>query len=185
MRYAGIIYDDTAAAPGLCLSFYTQGCDLHCPGCHNPGTWDFDGGYEFTPDTMENILTGIKKNGIMRNFAILGGEPLNPKNQFLVAMIVQTVRQTYPNIKIWVWTGYEMDQVISYGMTHPHLNLILNNIDTIVAGPFVQEKRDITLPYRGSSNQTIWHLDYENNFWYNETDTGTGRKKVYNVKKEV
>lgn len=88
MRYAGIIYDDTAAAPGLCLSFYAQGCDLHCPGCHNPETWNFDGGYEFTAKTMDRIIEGIGKNNIERNFAILGGEPLNPKNQFLIAMIV-------------------------------------------------------------------------------------------------
>lgn len=182
MRYAGIIYDDTAAAPGLCVSFYTQGCNFHCPGCHNPETWDFDGGHEFTAETIDHILEGIKKNGITRNFAVLGGEPLDPKNQFLTAMVIQTVRQAYPQIKIWVWSGYEMDQILSFGATHPHLNLILNNIDTIVAGPYDKTKRDITLPYRGSSNQTVWHLDRENNFWYNETEDGMGRKKEYNVK---
>ena len=56
MRYAGIIYDDTAAAPGLCLSFYTQGCPIHCEGCHNPETWAEEGGYEFTTDTMDTIF---------------------------------------------------------------------------------------------------------------------------------
>ena len=167
MRYAGIIYDDTAAAPGLCLSFYTQGCDIHCPGCHNPETWDFDGGHEFTGDTMNNILNGISKNGILRNFCVLGGEPLSTKNMFLTAMVVQTVRQAFPQIKIWVWSGYNMEQIVPYG-SNPHLALILNNIDAIVAGPFEQDKRDITLPYRGSSNQIVWYLDREKNIWYNK-----------------
>lgn len=170
MKYAGLIYDDTAAAPGLCLSFYAQGCDFHCPGCHNPETWDFDGGYEFTAATMDSIIEGIKKNNIERNFAILGGEPLNPKNQFLIAMIVQTVRKAYPKIKIWIWTGYEMDQLMSCGATHPHLSLILKNIDAIVTGPFIQELRDISLPYVGSSNQTVWYVDREKNIWYNKND---------------
>ena len=174
MRYAGIIYDDTAAAPGLCLSFYTQGCDFHCPGCHNPGTWDFDGGHEFTAETMDHIIEGIKKNGVTRNFAVLGGEPLNPKNQFLTAMVVQTVRQAFPQIKIWIWTGYEMDELLSSAATHPHLNLILKNIDTVVAGPFIQAERDITLPYRGSANQTIWYLDHEKNIWYNKPENVIG-----------
>lgn len=168
MRYAGIIYDDTAAAPGLCLSFYTQGCPIHCPGCHNPGTWDPDGGHEFTAETIDAILAGIKKNNFIRNFAVLGGEPLAQFNQFLTAMVTQTVRQTYPSIKIWIWTGYDMDEIMRSMSSHPHLKLILQNIDTIVAGPFEQDKRDITLPYRGSTNQIIWHLDHEKNIWYNE-----------------
>lgn len=182
MRYAGIIYDDTAAAPGLCLSFYTQGCDIHCPGCHNPQTWDFDGGHEFTANTIDNILKGINKNGIERNFAVLGGEPLSPKNQFLTAMVIQTVRQAYPKIKIWVWTGYEMEQILAAAPSRSHLNLILKNIDTIVAGPFVLDKRDISLPYRGSSNQIVWHLDHENNFWYNDNENEIGRKQLSNVR---
>ena len=180
MRYAGIIYDDTAAAPGLCLSFYTQGCDRHCPGCHNPETWDFDGGHEFTATTIDNILEGIKKNGIERSFAVLGGEPLDPKNQFLTAMVTQTVRQTYPKIKIWIWTGYEMDELIESASTHPHLALILKNVDAIVAGPFIRELRDISLAYMGSSNQTIWYLDREKNIWYNKADNEIKRSKVYN-----
>ena len=143
MRYAGIIYDDTAAAPGLCLSFYTQGCDIHCPGCHNPQTWDFDGGHEFTAATLDEIIEGIKRNGIERNFCVLGGEPCARQNQFLVAMIIQTVRQTYPNIKIWLWSGHDIKSLINYGMTHPHLAIILQNVDAIVAGPYEEDKRDI------------------------------------------
>lgn len=76
MKYAGIIKNDTAAGPGLCLSFYTQGCPHHCSGCHNPETWDFNGGKEFTDETLQMILENINANGIERPLCILGGEPL-------------------------------------------------------------------------------------------------------------
>jgi len=172
MRYAGIIYDDTAAAPGLCLSFYVQGCDIHCPGCHNPCTWNFDGGHEFTAETLDHIISGIKKNNILRNFSVLGGEPLARPNLFLTAMVIQEVRNTYPGIKIWVWTGHDMDELMIQN-SNPHLRLILQNIDALVTGPFKQELRDITLPYCGSSNQEVWILDHEKNIWYNENDGRT------------
>lgn len=80
MRYAGIIKNDTAAGEGVCVSFYTQGCPFRCDHCHNPQTWDFNGGKEFTQDTITEIIQAIKANGIIRNFCILGGEPLCPEN---------------------------------------------------------------------------------------------------------
>lgn len=167
MRYAGIIYDDTAAAPGLCLSFYTQGCPIHCEGCHNPETWDEEGGHEFTSDTMKSIIDGISKNGITRSFAVLGGEPLSQHNLFLTAMVVQAVREAYPNIQIWVWSGYNMKELIERS-SMPHMKTILSKIDVIVAGPFNIYRRDITLPYRGSSNQKIWIVDHEKKLCYNK-----------------
>lgn len=84
-------------------------------------------------------------------------------------MIIQEVRNVYPNIKIWLWSGYTMNEIIS-NKSNSHLKLILQHIDTLVTGPFVQELRDITLPYRGSSNQEVWTLDHEKNIWYNEED---------------
>lgn len=167
MRYAGIIYDDTAAAPGLCLSFYVQGCPIHCEGCQNPETWDENGGHEFTTETMNHILEGIKHNGITRSFAVLGGEPLSPHNAFLTAMVISTVREHYPNIPIWVWTGYTIEEVMERILS-PHMRNILSKIDAIVAGPFVMNKRDISLPYRGSANQKVFLFDAEKNIWYNQ-----------------
>ena len=166
MRYAGIIYDDTAAAPGLCLSFYTQGCPIHCPGCHNPETWDPDGGHEFTAQTMDKIMTGLTKNGVTRNLAILGGEPLSQYNLFLTAMIIQTVKEHLPQVSIWIWSGYNIEEILA--MTTPHLKLILSKIDAIVAGPYVDSLRDITLPFRGSSNQKVFLFDHEKNICYNK-----------------
>ena len=167
MRYAGIIYDDTAAAPGLCLSFYTQGCPIHCAGCHNPETWDEEGGYEFTTETMNHILEGISKNGITRSFAVLGGEPLSPHNAFLTAMVVTSVREHFPHIPIWVWSGYTMEEILA-STSSPHVKTVLAKIDAVVAGPYWQSQRDITLPYRGSRNQKVFLFDHEKNLWYNK-----------------
>lgn len=167
MRYAGIIYNDTAAAPGLCLSFYTQGCPIRCPGCHNPETWDENGGHEFTTETMNNILSGITRNGVTRSFAVLGGEPLSPHNAFLTAMVVASVREKFPQIQIWLWSGYNMEDILT--MTgSPHIRNILTKIDAVVAGPYEQARRDIGLPYRGSRNQKVFLFDRKKNVWYNK-----------------
>ena len=73
MKYAGIIKNDLAAGPGVCVSFFTQGCPHHCPGCHNPETWEFDGGKEFTPIVIEEIDIALDANGVHRDFCLLGG----------------------------------------------------------------------------------------------------------------
>ena len=99
MRYAGIIKNDVAAAPGVSLSFYTQGCPHQCTGCHNPETWSYSGGQEFTMETLQTILDGIEANGIKRNLCILGGEPLCTENAFLTYMVIHEVKQKYPDVK--------------------------------------------------------------------------------------
>ncbi len=176
MKYAGIIYDDTAAAPGLCLSFYVQGCPIKCDGCQNPHTWDPDGGYDFTPETLEKILNGLTKNGIQRTLCILGGEPFAPFNLFLVQLVIQNVRQHFPQLPIWIWTGYTIEE-LQQNIYNPHLAQILSSIDGLVVGPFVKSLRDITLPMRGSSNQKILIFDKERKIWYNkEKET-----EVYNL----
>ena len=78
MRYSGVIYNDVTAAPGLSVSFFTQGCPHRCVGCHNPETWDFNGGKEFTPEVLENIISKLSAQHIQRNLCIMGGEPLAP-----------------------------------------------------------------------------------------------------------
>ena len=77
MRYAGIIRNDVAAGQGVNVTFFVQGCEQHCPGCHNPETWDFDGGYEFTQETLDDIIKSLKANGVQRNLSLMGGEPLH------------------------------------------------------------------------------------------------------------
>ena len=88
MRYSGLILNDIAAAPGVCVTLFTQGCPHRCEGCHNPETWEFDAGLEFTVDTLNQILEGISANGIERNFCLMGGEPLCDENIFLSYMVI-------------------------------------------------------------------------------------------------
>ncbi len=156
MRYAGIIKNDVAAGKGVNVTFFTQGCEQHCPGCHNPETWDFEGGYEFTHQTIEDIIKALNANGVQRNLSIMGGEPLHPYNQFLTNLIITEVRKVYPNIKIYLWTGYIYEDLVE--KHEKLLQNILQNIDVLIDGPFIKEQRDITLEMRGSTNQRIINL---------------------------
>lgn len=161
MKYAGIIKNDVAAGEGVCVTFFCQGCDRHCPGCHNPETWDFDGGYTFTQETLNHIINALNANGVQRNFCIMGGEPLHPQNLFLTDLIITEVKKSYPKIKIYVWTGYTYEQLLD--RSEKLLYNILENVDVLVDGPFIQEQRDITLPMRGSRNQRIIELKENKN----------------------
>ena len=80
MQYAGIIKNDFSAAPGVSVTFFTQGCPHRCKGCHNPETWDFDGGKEFTPQVLNEIIEALTANGLTRSFCLMGGEPLCEEN---------------------------------------------------------------------------------------------------------
>lgn len=156
MRYSGIIFNDTSAAPGICLTFFTQGCPHRCSGCHNPETWNYDGGLEFTSDTLRQVLTGLKKNNINRTFCIMGGEPLCDRNIFLTALLIQEVKKNYPDQKIYLWSGYVYEDLLN--RKDNKTNYILDNIDCLIDGPFIKELKDVTLPMRGSSNQRIIKL---------------------------
>ena len=159
MRYAGIIYNDVTAAPGLCLSFFTQGCPIHCAGCHNQQTWAFDGGLEFTEQTLNSILEGLVANGVTRSFCIMGGEPLCEENLFMVNMLINEVRRVLPQVPIYIWSGYTLEELQSRRDTYTAA--ILSSIDCLVDGPYKEEERDITLPMRGSRNQRITWFNKE------------------------
>lgn len=165
MRYAGIIYNDTAAAPGICLSFFTQGCPIHCLGCHNKDMWDEEGGLEFRPEVLDRIVQGLHANGINRTLCILGGEPLSPHNAFLTGLIVSTIKEKSPNTPIWIWSGYTMEELMSSSINH--VKHVLRHIDGLVTDPFDWLERDITLKYKGSRNQRVWKFDHNKNLWYN------------------
>lgn len=162
MKYAGLITNDFTAAPGVSVSFYTQGCPHRCPGCHNPETWNFDGGKEFTPQVLDQICEALTANGIERSLAILGGEPLCNENAFLTLLVIQEVKKKVPNTKIYIWTGYYYEELLQ---THnSHITTILSLADVLVDGPYVESLRDITLPLRGSSNQSIINLTKNENY---------------------
>lgn len=156
MRYAGINYNDMCAAPGVSVTLFTQGCPHHCEGCHNPETWDFNGGKEFTPEVLRKIVAGLTKNGIKRSFCVMGGEPLCEQNTLLTLMTIQYVKQHSPEVKIYLWTGYYYEELLE--SPDPKIPLILKEVDVLIDGPFVKSLRDITLKMRGSSNQNIINL---------------------------
>ena len=155
MRYAGLNKNDFSAAPGVSVTFYTQGCPHHCPGCHNPETWNFEGGKEFTPEVIDEILEALPANNIMRSLAIQGGEPLCVENEFLTLLIVKAVKEKFPDIKIYIWTGYYFNSLPNT----PYIKQILELTDCLIDGPYIQDERDITLPMRGSRNQNIIYFD--------------------------
>lgn len=156
MRYSGIVRNDLAAAPGISVTFFTQGCPHRCLGCHNPETWDFKGGKEFTPQVLEEIYEALHANKITRSFCIMGGEPLCDENLFLTLLVLKEVKQRFPQVKVYLWTGYYYDELKQCHSSH--LDQILNLVDVLIDGPYEESKRDITLPMRGSSNQSIINL---------------------------
>ena len=154
MRYAKIIYDDIANAPGIAVSLYVQGCSQHCPGCFNPETWDFNGGKPFTSTEVNNIIKGLTAHEIPHSLCILGGEPLSIYNQDEVLALIKTVRALIPNTKIYLWTGYVYENLIA--LNSQVINDILDSIDYLIDGPFIEEQKDLTLKLRGSKNQRIF-----------------------------
>lgn len=134
---------------------------FHCKGCFNPETWDFEGGKEYTEETQQTILKLIEPEYIAR-FSVLGGEPLEPQNYFELAKLINLIKQKRPDIKIWIYTGYTYENLVSKESTY--LEYILNNIDVLVDGQFQEDKRDLTYPFAGSTNQRIWKKNSEGKF---------------------
>lgn len=157
MKYAGLMENDFTDGCGVCVSLWTQGCPHHCSGCHNPKTWDFQGGYDVPDNIRGEIVKAISANGITRNFSILGGEPLCKENLDFVLNIIKAVRAAYPHIKIYIWTGYTYQELIE--QNDNRIIEILKRANVLIDGRYEEDKRDITLPLRGSSNQNIINLD--------------------------
>jgi len=148
MRYAGLIENDIVDSDdGICVSLWMQGCPHHCKGCHNPETWDFNGGIEIDREKLvENVINSLTQNGVNRNFSILGGEPLAKENLEDTLYIINHIRNKFPKIKIYLWTGYTIENLKIKD---------LKKIDVIIDGLYDEKLRDISLPLRGSSNQRI------------------------------
>ena len=156
MKYAGIIYNDITAAPGLSVTFFSQGCPHRCEGCHNPETWDFDGGKDFPAQEIENIIAGLTAQGIRRNLCIMGGEPLAEQNEFLTYMLIKSVKDKLPHTPIYIWTGYTHEELLN--RSDNRINQILELTNYLIDGRYIKSLRDITLDMRGSSNQRIIEL---------------------------
>jgi anaerobic ribonucleoside-triphosphate reductase activating protein len=149
MRYNTIRQLDIANGPGVRVSIFVQGCTFNCPGCFNTVARDFEGGKEFTEQTME-LLLELAKPGHISGISLLGGEPLHPKNRSDTLKIVRKFKEAYPEKTVWLWTGYLLEEVFE--------DLVDSEIDVIVDGRFVEELKDLRLKYCGSSNQRVIDL---------------------------
>ena len=155
MRIAGIKKNDCINGEGIIVSLWFQGCPHRCPGCHNPETWDFEGGEEIDYNAIEQIIfDAIPKNGIQRNFAVLGGEPLCPENCVDAMHIIKKVKEQFPQCKIFLWTGYTIEEIKE--TSDILYDLIKSNVDVLIDGKFDKNQKDLTLPLCGSRNQRIW-----------------------------
>ena len=151
MNITNIKYFSTVNGTGVRTAVFVSGCNLHCEGCFNSGAWSFNAGHELSLELINKILDSIEPEYIS-GLSILGGEPLDLKNQLGVAQLIEEFRERFGNSKtIWLWTGYEYDNIPLGEDTF----YIISNVDVIVDGPFIAEKKDLNLPYRGSSNQRI------------------------------
>lgn len=156
MNYAAIKNCDIANGPGIRVSLFVSGCTHHCKGCFNEVAWDFNYGQPFTQQTIQELLEMLKPPHV-KGITILGGEPFEPENQPAVLELLQQVKESYPNKSIWVFSGYLLDRDILSGRLGPWeiTREYLNYIDVLVDGPFILEKKELTLRFRGSSNQRI------------------------------
>ena len=157
MRYARIINTDFTNGLGVGQTIFLQGCNFHCKGCFNSELWDFNKGKEFTEDIKNSFLESLNRSYIKR-VTFLGGEPLADENTKDVYSLIINIKSNYPHKKIWVYTGNMFENI---WFIEPNNEIEMNRkeiiklIDVLVDGPFVLEKRDLSLPFRGSSNQRI------------------------------
>lgn len=159
MYYGNIKKCDIADGPGVRVSLFVSGCTNHCEHCFQPETWDFEYGAPYTQNTEDEIISALSPSYIS-GLTVLGGEPFEPSNQRALLPLLSRVRKTFPNKTIWIYSGFTLEEITSEG-SHPHCEVtmeLLKLCDVLVDGRFVESLKDITLLFRGSSNQRIIDL---------------------------
>lgn len=159
MNYATIKNCDIANGPGVRVSLFVSGCTHRCKGCFNEIAWDFDYGEPFTQQTIDEILEMLRPSYI-KGITLLGGEPFEPQNQPALVELLRQVKANYPEKSIWAFSGYLFDRDILPGkLGDPAVTReFLSYLDVLVDGPFIEEKKNLSLRFRGSSNQRIIHV---------------------------
>ena len=167
MNYANIQFNDIATGEGVRVSLFVSGCTHHCKNCFNPETWDFNYGKIFTEEVQNSIIKELSHDHY-NGLTLLGGEPMEPANQKGLLNFVKRVKETYPNKTIWCYSGYLFDtELLSPSRAHcPWTRELLSYIDILVDGEFKEELKDITLRFKGSSNQRI--IDVQKSLKENE-----------------
>lgn len=156
MNYATIKNCDIANGPGVRVSLFVSGCTHRCKGCFNEIAWDFNYGQPFTQETVDSILNMLKPDYV-KGITLLGGEPFEPQNQPALLDLLRQIKQTYPNKTVWAFSGYLFDKdILPCRLGDPQITKeFLSYVDVLVDGPFVEQMKDLTLRFRGSSNQRI------------------------------
>lgn len=148
IRIADVISESIVDGPGIRFVIFTQGCPHHCEGCHNPLTHDFKGGKVVT---IKDLINKMQNHPYMSGLTISGGEPFSQVESLLELLLAY--KKLYPSKNIIVYTGYTFEELLA--KESEHILQILDNIDYLIDGKFVKSLRDLTLQYRGSSNQRI------------------------------
>lgn len=156
MNYATIKRYDISNGPGVRVSLYVSGCRNHCKNCFNPETWDFNYGEPFTEEVEKSIIEGLAPEHI-KGFTLLGGDPFEPENQEVLAPFLERLRKKYPKKSFWCFTGYDFERDLLTGKLGniDTVMRMLECIDVLVDGKFVEALKDLNLRFRGSSNQRI------------------------------
>ncbi len=159
MNYAGIKYCDVANGPGCRTVLFVSGCRNACDGCFQPQTWDFGYGELFDERVQKEVIDSLEPEYI-EGITLLGGEPFEEENQKALLVFMRKLKKEYPNKNVWAYTGYIYDKdLVAGGRKHTEdTDELLSMIDVLVDGPFRQELYDISLKFRGSSNQRILNL---------------------------
>ena len=156
MNYGEIKNCDIANGEGVRVTLFVSGCTNRCPGCFQPQTWDFSYGEPFTAETEEKLLDMLAP-AYINGLTLLGGDPFEPRNQRALLPFLRRVRERYPQKNIWAFSGFTWEELHTEG-SHPRCEVtdeMLSYIDVLVDGRFVEERKDIRLRFRGSSNQRI------------------------------
>lgn len=155
MNYATIKNCDIANGPGVRISLFVSGCTHHCKGCFNEVAWDFDYGEPFTQQTIRTIQD-MMKPGYIKGLTLLGGEPFEPQNQGPIVELLRQVKKAYPQKSIWAFSGYLYEKITSHTLGDWAVTQeFLSYLDVLVDGPFVEEKKNLALRFRGSENQRL------------------------------
>ena len=159
MNYAAIKTHDVANGPGVRVSLFVSGCTHYCKGCFNQEAWDFDYGQLFDAAAEEEILNALKP-AYIKGFSLLGGEPFEPANQKALLPFMKRLRAMYPDKTVWCYTGYDLEKDLLTGRLCDYETTkgMLDCIDILVDGEFVEAKKDPNLRFRGSSNQRVIRL---------------------------
>ena len=156
MNYATVRTHDVANGTGIRVSLFVSGCTHRCKGCFNAEAWDFDYGSPYTEEIGEKIISALAPDYI-KGFSLLGGEPFEPQNQAVLVGLLERIKREYPNKTVWCYTGYTFESdLVACRLGDPEVTRRMTAcIDVLVDGRFEEDKKDLSLRFRGSSNQRI------------------------------